>query len=104
MILRSKALTPEKEERALNRIRAELKPDDIEVERGLALIMIVGEGMRYTVGLASRATRAFAEAGVNIEMMNQGSSEISMMFGVKEVDRKKAVRALYHAFFEAANA
>ena len=32
-------------------------------------------------------------------MMNQGSSEISMMFGVKEVDRKKAIRALHQAFF-----
>jgi aspartate kinase len=74
---------------------------DVEVEHGLALIMIVGEGMRYTVGVASRAVTALAEAGVNIEMMNQGSSEISMMFGVKELDRRRAVRALYHAFFTA---
>jgi len=37
---------------------------------------------------------------VNIEMMNQGASEISMMFGVKEVDRRRAVRSLYRAFFE----
>ena len=36
---------------------------------------------------------------MNIEMLNQGASEISIMFGVKEADRKKAVRALYHAFF-----
>jgi aspartate kinase len=67
----------------------------------LALIMVVGEGMRYTVGLARRATAALADAGVNIEMMNQGASEISMMFGVKDSDRKKAVKALYEAFFEA---
>lgn len=100
VILRSDLLTPEKEHRVLTRIRKELNPDDVEVEHGLALIMVVGEGMRYTVGLASRATRSLAEAGVNIEMMNQGSSEISMMFGVKEPDRKRAVRALYHEFFE----
>jgi aspartate kinase len=99
VILRNDLLTPAKEERVVNRIRRELGADDIEVERGLALIMVVGEGMRYTVGLAAKATHALAESGVNIEMMNQGSSEISMMFGVKEVDRKKAVKALYHAFF-----
>jgi hypothetical protein len=57
------------------------------VERDLALIMVVGEGMRYGVGLAAKATAALAQAGVNIEMMNQGSSEISMMFGVKNGDR-----------------
>jgi aspartate kinase len=55
--------------------------------------------MRYTVGLAAKATRALADAGVNIEMINQGSSEISVMFGVKSVDRKKAVSSLYKAFF-----
>ena len=103
VILRSDYLTSDKERRVLNRIRTELDPDDVEVEHGLALIMVVGEGMRYTVGLASRATRALAEAGVNIEMMNQGSSEISMMFGVKEPDRRRAVRALYDEFFEKKN-
>lgn len=100
VILRNDQLTAAKEEHVVNRIRKELEADDVEVERGLALIMVVGEGMRYTVGLASKATDALAEGGVNIEMMNQGSSEISMMFGVKEVDRKRAVKALYHAFFQ----
>ena len=61
--------------------------------------MIVGEGMHYTVGMASRATAALTQASVNIEMMNQGSSEISMMFGVKATDRVRAAQALYQAFF-----
>ncbi|MBU1909689.1 MAG: ACT domain-containing protein, partial [Verrucomicrobia bacterium] len=99
VILRDRLLTPEKERHVVNRIQAELAPDNVEVERGLALIMVVGEGMRYTVGLAAGATRALADSGVNIEMMNQGSSEISIMFGVKEEDRRKAVKSLYHAFF-----
>lgn len=88
------------QERVLTRIRTELKVDDVEVERGLALIMLVGEGMRYTVGLAARATKALGDAGVNIEMMNQGSSEISMMFGVKRADLAKAVQSLHGAFFK----
>jgi aspartate kinase len=87
------------EARVTARIRAELQPDAILVERGHALIMVVGEGMHYAVGMAARATRALADAGVNIEMMNQGASEISMMFGVKAQDRARAVQALYRAFF-----
>jgi aspartate kinase len=97
VILRSTALTSEKEGQILNRIRQELRPDDITVEHGLALIMIVGEGMRYAVGMAARACAALADGGINIEMMNQGSSEISIMFGVKDADRKTAVEALARA-------
>lgn len=100
VILREKDFDKETEARVLNRIRSDLKVDDVEVERGLALIMIVGEGMRYMIGMAARTTQAFEEAGVNIEMINQGSSEVSMMFGVKAEDRERAVRSLYDAFFE----
>jgi aspartate kinase len=99
VILREDRFDRQTEKRVVERVRAELGADDVEVERGLALVMIVGEGMRYAVGVATRATGAFARAGVNIEMMNQGSSEISMMFGVKDADRRRAVRALYEAFF-----
>lgn len=86
------------ETKVTGRIRKELAAD-VSVERGLALIMIVGEGMHYAVGMAARATAALAKASVNIEMMNQGSSEISMMFGVKAEDRERAVHSLYEAFF-----
>lgn len=100
VILREGPLTAEKRDRILRRIREELKADDAEFEGGLALLMIVGEGMRYTVGMAARAAGALASAGVNIEMLDQGSSEISMIFGVKAVDRKRAVKALYEEFFK----
>ncbi|HPC95530.1 MAG TPA: aspartate kinase [Sedimentisphaerales bacterium] len=100
VILRSAPLTPEKEEQVLTRIRTELQVDDVTIEHGLSLVMIVGEGMRYAVGVAARACAALADAGVNIEMINQGSSEISIMFGVKEIDRKHAVQALGHALLK----
>lgn len=99
VIVRERWLTAEVEGRVRRRILEELRADRVEVERDLAIIMIVGEGMRYTVGMAATATRAFAEAGVNIEMINQGSSEISMMFGVKARDRRRAVVSLYRTFF-----
>jgi aspartate kinase len=99
VVLREKEFDAAREARVVDRIKRELKPDAVLVERGMSLIMVEGEGMYYTVGMAARATAALAEASVNIEMFNQGSSEISMMFGVKSTDRQKAVLALYRAFF-----
>jgi aspartate kinase len=101
IILREKQFTGKVEARVLERIRTELAVDDVSVDRGLALVMVVGECMRHVVGIAARATAAFARAGVNIEMINQGSSEVSMMFGVKAEDMKNAVRTLYDEFFGA---
>jgi len=99
VILESEELGADKEQLVVKRIEAELSPDKVTVEHGLAMLMVVGEGMHYAVGMAARATNALGNAGVNIEMINQGASEISMMFAVKETDRKKAVNALGEAFF-----
>jgi len=97
VILRRTSLTPKKEEHVLNRIREELRPDDVNIEHDLALIMMVGEGMRYAVGIAALACAALSNCGVNLQMINQGSSEISIMFGVKEMDHRRAVEALGRA-------
>ncbi|MCX5653235.1 MAG: aspartate kinase [Planctomycetota bacterium] len=99
VILREKQFTEAVERRVLDRIRKELAVDEVSAERGLAIVMVVGECMRHVVGVAARATEAFARAKVNIEMINQGSSEVSMMFGVKAEDTDRAVRALYDEFF-----
>ena len=100
VIVREEYLNHAAEERVVRRIRTELETDEVSVERGLALVMVVGEGMRHTIGLAARATSAFSRARVNLEMINQGSSEVSMMFGVKETDVAAAVQSLYAEFFE----
>ena len=99
VILASANLSAAREEKVVARIKAELKPDAVLVEHGLALIMVVGEGMHYAVGMAAKATQAMSAAGVNLEMINQGASEISMMFAVKDADREKALRALGKTFF-----
>ncbi|QBG46318.1 aspartate kinase [Verrucomicrobia bacterium S94] len=93
------SMLAEKESTVLSRIKNELKPDKVVIEHGLALVMVVGEGMHYTPGMAAKATEAFHASGVNLEMINQGSSEISMMFAVKDTDRIIAIRALGAAFF-----
>jgi len=99
VILRQEQFDVATEATVVGRIRAELGVDDVSVERGLALVMIVGECMRHAVGIAARACIAFAKAGVNLEMINQGSSEVSMMFGVKAEDSARAVQALHGEFF-----
>ena len=63
------------------------------------MVMIVGEGMHNTIGLAARATAALAQANVNIEMLNQGSSEVSLGLAVHAEDADAAIKALYEEFF-----
>ena len=100
VVFREEGFTPEVEGRVRDHIMRELKPDNLQIERGTALIMIVGEGLYYTPGMAAHATLALFREGISLDMMNQGSSEISMMFGIQSSQRENAVRALYHAFFK----
>ncbi|MGG1679094.1 aspartate kinase [Neobacillus sp. NRS-1170] len=99
VILRESQIDSIMEKEIKDRIMIELHADEVKIEHSLALIMVVGEGMRQNVGTMARASKALAKARVNIEMINQGSSEVSMMFGVKQVDEKRAVQALYEEFF-----
>jgi len=99
VILKENILNKAAEERVIYRIKSELQVDDIAVQRNLALIMVVGEGMQHTIGIAARISGSLAKVGVNIEMINQGSSEVSMMFGVKAEDSVAAVKAIYAEFF-----
>ncbi len=100
VVLREDELDDATVERIVTHIREALGADSVSVEHGLALVMLVGEGMHYTVGVAKRATAALADASINLEMIDQGSSELSIVFGIKEADRKAAMKALYKKFFE----
>ncbi|WP_439846939.1 aspartate kinase [Bacillus subtilis] len=99
IILRQGQMDAATERSVIKRIEEDLHADEVIVEHHLALIMVVGEAMRHNVGTTARAAKALSEAQVNIEMINQGSSEVSMMFGVKEAEERKAVQALYQEFF-----
>lgn len=99
IILKQNFLDEEKERRIVERVKNELHVDDISVVKDLALVMIVGEGMRNTLGITSRASTALAGAGINLEMISQGPSEASMIFGVRASESDKAVCALYDEFF-----
>lgn len=99
IILRERQLTPEIELELLQRLEHELQLDKITITHNLTLIMIVGEGMKSNIGVAAQSTASLAEHKINLEMINQGSSEVSIMFGIKSQQEKQAIRALYNAFF-----
>ncbi len=98
IVLRKKYFTQEKEERIVNRIEKELGAK-CKVDRDLAIVMIVGEAMANSVGIMARAATALSNAGINLRIVNQGASEISMMFGVSESYCSYAVRVLYKELF-----
>ena len=99
IVVKGAYLDKERERKVVARIRRELQPDSVLVERDLTILMIVGEGMCYTAGMFAKACLALASAGVNISMVNQGSSEVSFMIAIRSKDRDAAVRSLYKAFF-----
>ncbi|MDD5674151.1 MAG: aspartate kinase [Chitinivibrionales bacterium] len=99
VILDQAQLKPEDVNNIIRVMDERLKPDDIKTEFGIALVAVVGEGLLHKVGVLGVSAVALAHAGVNIKMANQGSSEISMIFGIDASDEKKAVRALYKEFF-----
>lgn len=87
-----------KEQEVIQRIERQCKPDHVEIISGLSVIATVGWGMVSERGIAARVFGAMASAGVNIRMIDQGSSEINIIVGVETRDFETAVRAIYHEF------
>ena len=79
-------------------IHRAVEPDMVELESDLALIAVVGRGMRSNRGTAGRVFSALAHARVNVKMIDQGSSEWNIIIGVKNDDFEKAIRAIYDIF------
>ena len=88
----------EKEQKILAGIHKAVNPDHIELESDLALIAIVGRGMKSTRGTAGRIFSALAHAHINVKMIDQGSSELNIIVGVRHDEFKHAIRALYDIF------
>lgn len=87
-----------KEEKLLREIREAVSPDHIELDQNIALIAVVGRGMRKTRGTAGRLFSALAHARVNVKMIDQGSSELNIIVGVAEDDFETAMRCIYDIF------
>ena len=100
MVIASSELE-DKLEDILESFKVQLKPDDINVEDGIAMIAIVGQKMFRSVGTSARICGALASNGVNIRMLNQGTGEINVIVGVEAADFEKAIRAIYAEFVPA---
>ncbi len=87
-----------KEQKVVAGINRLAKPDMIDIEADLALIAVVGRGMKSTRGTAGRIFSALAHANVNVRMIDQGSSELNIIIGVANEDFEAAIKAIYDIF------
>lgn len=87
-----------KEQKVVAGINRLAKPDTIDIESDLALIAVVGRGMKSTRGTAGRIFSALAHANVNVRMIDQGSSELNIIIGVSNDDFEAAIKAIYDIF------
>ena len=88
----------EMEQKVIAGIHREVEPDVLELESDLALIAVVGRGMRTTRGTSGRIFSALAHANVNVKMIDQGSSGLNVIIGVRNDDFEAAIKAIYDIF------
>ena len=87
-----------KEQKVVAALHRLANPDVIDIESDLALIAVVGRGMKSTRGTAGRIFAALAHSNINVKMIDQGSSELNIIIGVSNSDFEAAVKAIYDIF------
>ena len=97
VIVSSAALSDVKD-RVMADISRELIPDLVYIEDGIALVAVVGRGMVSSVGIAARVFKAIGNAGINIRMIDQGSTENNIIIGIREKDFESTIKAIYAEF------
>lgn len=88
----------DKEQKVVSAIHRLADPDSVDIEADLALIAVVGRGMKSTRGTAGRIFSALAHVNVNVKMIDQGSSELNIIIGVANDDFETAIKAIYDIF------
>lgn len=88
----------DKEQKVVSAIHRLADPDSVDIEADLALIAVVGRGMKSTRGTAGRIFSALAHVNVNVKMIDQGSSELNIIIGVANEDFETAIKAIYDIF------
>ena len=87
-----------KHETLIAQIKEEVGPDEIDITTDMALIATCGHGMVHHLGTAAKLFKALADEGINIRMIDQGSSELNIIIGIESADYEKAIRAIYYGF------
>ena len=83
----------------MDEMKAAVKPDKIYAHENIALVATVGHGMAKNVGTSARLFKALSEAGINVNMIDQGSSELNIIVGVENDDCAACIKAIYDEFF-----
>ena len=83
----------------MDEIQQTVHPDKLYAHENIALVATVGHGMAKSVGTSARLFKALSEAGVNVNMIDQGSSELNIIVGVENEDCADCIRAIYNEFF-----
>lgn len=99
VVMREKELTPIKEQEIIDQLTRKLEVDQVDIQRDLSIITIVGENMRSSVGVTATATKALSDNHINLVMISQGASEVSVIFVIHTNHEEAAIKALYQAFF-----
>ena len=89
------------ENELIHALQKSVQPDHIHLIEDLCLLAIVGRGMANTAGTAAKLFTSFAKHGINVRMIDQGSSEINIIVALDEKDFEKAICAAYEAFKDA---
>lgn len=103
LVIDSHSLTDAKLNKIVEGIKETVAPDLIRIIDNIALIATVGHGMSSSVGTSARIFKAIADADINVKMIDQGSSEMNVITGVKNEDYEKCIRAIYAEFFNREN-
>lgn len=74
------------------------RPDNIQVNDGIALVAAVGRKMTFRPGISGKIFKALGEEGINIRTIAQGADELSIIVGVENSDYEAAVQVLYESF------
>ena len=97
VVVAQDALAPHREQ-VVHRIMEVVEPDTLTIHDDMSLIATVGRGMVHNCGTAARLFAAMSRAGINVRMIDQGSSELSIIVGVDDKDFESTIRAIYHEF------
>lgn len=97
VVVAQDALAPHREQ-VVHRIMEVVEPDTLTIHDDMSLIATVGRGMVHNCGTAARLFASMSRAGINVRMIDQGSSELSIIVGVDDKDFESTIRAIYHEF------
>ena len=99
LVIESKYLEKGILEELICEIKDAVHPDYVHVLENIALVATVGHGMASSIGTSARLFGALSEAGINVRMIDQGSSELNIIVGINNDDYERCIRAIYNEFF-----